>query len=88
MTLAVQYFILASSTTGDGSTVGHECFKVNVTHDGSNAYHAEYGRTSTTDGHLLAIDVDINSGNIRLLGTGATANVAVKIYKIQISLLQ
>ena len=81
---AVQYFILASSTTGDGSTVGHECFKVNVTHDGSNAYHTEYGRTSTTDGHLLAIDVDINSGNIRLLGTGATANVAVKIYKIQI----
>jgi len=80
----VQYFILASSTTGDGSTVGHECFKVNVTHDGSNAYHSEYGRTSTTDGHLLAIDVDINSGNIRLLGTGATANVAVKIYKIQI----
>ena len=81
---AVQYFILASSTTGDGSTVGHECFKVNVTHDGSNAYHSEYGRTSTTDGHLLSIDVDINSGNIRLLGTGATANVAVKIYKIQI----
>ena len=80
----VQYFILASSTTGDGSTVGHECLKVNVTHDGSNAYHSEYGRTSTTDGHLLAIDVDINSGNIRLLGTGATANVAVKIYKIQI----
>ena len=81
---AVQYFILASSTTGDGSTVGHECFKVNATHDGSNAYHTEYGRTSTTDGHLLSIDVDINSGNIRLLGTGATANVAVKIYKIQI----
>ena len=81
---AVQYFILASSTTGDGSTVGHECLKVNVTHDGSNAYHSEYGRTSTTDGHLLAIDVDINSGNIRLLGTGATANVTVKVYKIQI----
>ena len=81
---AVQYFILASSTAGDGSTVGHECLKVNVTHDGSNAYHTEYGRTSTTDGHLLAIDVDINSGNIRLLGTGATANVSVKVYKIQI----
>ena len=81
---AVQYFILASSTTGDGSTVGHECFKVNVTHDGSNAYHSEYGRTSTTDAHLLSIDVDINSGNIRLLGTAATANVTVKMYKIQL----
>ena len=81
---AVQYFILASSTTGDGSTVGHECFKVNATHDGTTAYHTEYGRTSTTDGHLLSVDVDINSGNIRLLGTGATANVAVKVYKIQI----
>ena len=83
---AVQYFILASSTDGStvDSTVGHECFKVNVTHDGSNAYHTEYGRTSTTTGQLLSIDVDINSGNIRLLGTGATANVAVKVYKIQI----
>ena len=85
---AVQYFILASSTTGDGSTVGHECFKVNATHDGTTAYHTEYGRTSTTDGHLLSVDVDINSGNIRLLGTGATANVAVKVYKIQIGMFK
>ncbi len=83
---AVQYFILASSTDGStvDSTVGHECFKVNVVHDGTTAYHTEYGRTSTTTGHLLNIDVDINSGNIRLLGTGATANVSVKVYKIQI----
>jgi len=81
---AVQFFILASQTTGDGSTVGHECVKINVTHDGSTAYHSEYGRISTTDAHLMSYDVDINSGFIRLLGTGATANTVVKIYKIQI----
>jgi hypothetical protein len=81
---AVQFFILVSQTTGDGSTVGHECVKINVTHDGSTAYHSEYGRISTTDAHLMSFDVDINSGFIRLLGTGATANTTVKIYKIQI----
>ena len=81
---AVQFFILASQTTGDGSTVGHECVKINVTHDGTTAYHSEYGRISTTDAHLMSFDVDINSGFIRLLGTGATANTTVKIYKIQI----
>jgi len=81
---AVQYFILAQSTTGDDSTVGYEVFKVNVTHDGSTAYHSVYGRTSTTSADILSIDVDINSGNIRLLGSAATANVTVKIYKIMV----
>jgi len=81
---AVQYFILAQSTTGDDSTVGYEVFKVNVTHDGSTAYHSVYGRTSTTSADILSIDVDINSGNIRLLGSAATANVTAKIYKIMI----
>jgi len=80
----VQYFILASQTTGDGSTVGHECIKINAVHDGSNVYHSAFGRTSTTDADLMTYDVDINSGNIRLLGTGATANTSVKIYKIMI----
>ena len=80
----VQYFILASQTTGDGSTVGHECIKINAVHDGTNVYHSAFGRTSTTDAHLMSYDVDINSGNIRLLGTGATANTNVKIYKIMI----
>ena len=80
----VQYFILASQTTGDGSTVGHECIKINCVHDGSTAYHSAFGRTSTTDANLVTYDVDINSGNIRLLGAGATANTSVKIYKIMI----
>ena len=80
----VQYFILASQTTGDGSTVGHECIKINAVHDGTNVYHSAFGRTSTTDADLMTYDVDINSGNIRLLGTGATANTSVKIYKIMI----
>jgi hypothetical protein len=80
----VQYFILASQTAGDGSTVGHECIKINAVHDGSNAYHSAFGRTSTTDANLMTYDVDINGGNIRLLGTGATANTSVKIYKIMI----
>lgn len=80
----VQYFILASQTTGDGSTVGHECIKINAVHDGSTVYHSAFGRTSTTDADLMTYDVDINSGNIRLLGTGATANTVVKIYKIMI----
>ena len=80
----VQYFILASQTAGDGSTVGHECIKINAVHDGSTVYHTAFGRTSTTDADLMTYDVDINSGNIRLLGTGATANTSVKIYKIMI----
>ena len=83
---AVQYFIVASSV-GDStvdSTAGHEVVKINAVHDGSTAYISEFGRTSTTSGHIMAYDVDINSGNIRLLGTGSTANVSVKIYKIMI----
>jgi hypothetical protein len=80
----VQYFILTSQTAGDGSTVGHECIKINAVHDGSTVYHTAFGRTSTTDADLMTYDVDINSGNIRLLGTGATANTSVKIYKIMI----
>ena len=80
----VQYFILASQTAGDGSTVGHECIKINAVHDGSTVYHTAFGRTSTTGADLMTYDVDINSGNIRLLGTGATANTSVKIYKIMV----
>ena len=78
----VQYFILASNTTGDGSTVGHECIKINCVHDGTTAYHSAFGRTSTTDADLVTYDVDINSGNIRLLGASGAANTTVKIYKI------
>ena len=80
----VSYFIVANNAGGDDSTVGFECLKINATHDGSTAYHTEYGRTSTTSGHMVTYDVDINGSDIRLLGTSAAANTVIKIYKIMV----
>mgnify|MGYP005991798597 FL=1 len=83
----VQYLIMAYNA-GDDSTSGFEIVTINCVHDGSTAYHTEYGRLTTAHaGHdstqtdIASYDVDINGGNIRLLGTSFAANTVIKIYK-------
>ena len=83
----VQYIITAYNA-GDDSSSGYEILKINAVHDGSTAYHSEYGRLSTTTAahdstqtDIASYDVDISGGNIRLLGTSFAANTVIKIYK-------
>lgn len=52
-----------------------------VVHNGTTASATEYG-TILTDISLFTLDVDINSNNIRILATGASATSTVyKVYK-------
>ena len=52
-----------------------------VVHNGTTASATEYG-TILTDTSLFTLDVDINSNNIRILATGASATSTVyKVYK-------
>jgi hypothetical protein len=47
--------------------------KLLVTHDGTTAVATQYGEVNT-DTQLATFDVDINAGNVRLLGTAASTN--------------
>ena len=46
----------------------YELFEANVTHDGSSAYVSTFGNVGSTTG-LITVTADIDSGNLRLLGT-------------------
>ena len=43
-------------------------FEANVTHDGYSAYVSTFGNVGSTTG-LITVTADIDSGNLRLLGT-------------------
>lgn len=58
--------------------------KINVIHDGTTAHMTEYA-TMFTSTSLATFDVNIASGNINLLATGASATA--RTYKIQITLI-
>ena len=45
-----------------------ELFEANVTHDGSTAYISIFGNVGTST-DLITMSADIDSGNLRLLGT-------------------
>jgi hypothetical protein len=45
-----------------------------VIHDGTNAFASEYGIIHTGSDTLATYDVDVNTGNVRLLATPASTN--------------
>lgn len=45
-----------------------------IVHDGTDAYATEYGVVFTSASPLTTFDVDIDSGNVRLLATAASSN--------------
>jgi hypothetical protein len=55
-----------------------------VVHDGTNAYAREYAIIRTNE-KLFNIDVDILSGNVRILTTSSSSNLTT--YKVASTLL-
>ena len=52
----------------------YQVVEVLLIHDGTTAYVTTYGVMFTGTAELVTFDADINSGNVRLLATGASAN--------------
>jgi len=77
---SAEYFISVSSN--DTSWFAS---KIIVIHDGTNAYLTEYGVVSTNDSEFITYDVDINSGNVRLLGTPNNSATNVKMNRTTLS---
>ena len=83
----VKYHLQISDATNDRYTL----IEVNITHDSSTAFISSYG--AATNGHgdgstiydSLDLSVDINSGNVRLLGqVNNTSNQVVKFIRRRI----
>jgi len=64
---SVEYNIQATQGTNFHVT------KILALHDGTNAYHNEYG-TIYNNTSVATFNVDVFGGNIRLLGIGATSD--------------
>ena len=64
---SVEYTIQVTEGTNFHAT------KILALHNGTTAYHSEYG-TIHNSSSVATFDVDVNSGNLRLLATGASAN--------------
>lgn len=60
--------LVTASSGGDR----HIC-ELLIAHDGTTAVATQYGSVSTSGSDLATYDVDINSGNVRLLATSASA---------------
>ena len=61
-------------TANDTVAGERQIVKLIVTHDGTTAIATEYASIFTGTSALASFDVDINSGNVRLLVTSASAN--------------
>ncbi len=72
---SAKYFIVITDATNGR----YEFVEATVVHDGSNAYVSTYGSTSNYAGAptLSNLTVDVNSGNVRLLGTNISNNSCV-----------
>jgi hypothetical protein len=76
---SAKYHIQISDATADRYTL----IEANVTHDGTNAYVSTFGAATNGDSDgstiydSLNISADINSGNVRLLGTVNNTNSQV-----------
>ena len=57
-----------------GALGNYETCDIRVTHDGTDAYLAISGRTSSTGSDLVTFSGDISGGNVRLLGTISSTN--------------
>ena len=81
---SVKYYIQISDATADRYTL----IEANVTHDGTNAYVSTFGAATNGDGDgstiydSVDLSADINSGNVRLLGTvNNTNNQVIKLVR-------
>ena len=81
---SVKYHIQISDATADRYTL----IEANVTHDGTNAYVSTFGAATNGDGDgstiydSVDLSADIDSGNVRLLGTvNNTNNQVIKFVK-------
>jgi hypothetical protein len=81
---SAKYHIQISDATADRYTL----IEANLTHDGTNAYVSTFGAATNGvgDGSTIydSIDIsaDINSGNVRLLGTvNNTNNQVIKLVR-------
>ena len=72
----IEYTIQATEGSNYHST------KILAIHDGSNAYHTEYGSIFNSS-ELATYDVDVNAGNIRVLATPASANLTRYVLKFE-----
>ena len=76
---SAKYHIQISDATADRYTL----MEANITHDGTNAYVSTFGAATNGDGDgstiydSVDISADINSGNVRLLGTVNNTNSQV-----------
>ena len=75
-TFATTKFRSCKYTVQATDTVSNEYQVVEVLliHDGTTAYVTTYGVMFTGSAEIVAFDADVNSGNVRLLATGASAN--------------
>ena len=67
--LGIEITVIATDTVATERTIT----KLLVTHDGSTAVATQYGEVNTATA-MASYDVDINSGNVRLLATAASTN--------------
>ena len=81
---SAKYYIQISDATADRYTL----IEANVTHDGTNAFVSSFGAATNGDGDgstiydSIDLSADINSGNVRLLGTvNNTNNQVIKLVK-------
>ncbi len=81
---SAEYVYSATNTeggaTGD-STSGYEAGKIIITHDGTTAYHTQYGITHSGTAPLLTFSTDIDSGNVRLRAASIAANTSIKFHR-------
>lgn len=72
---SAKYFIVITDATNSR----YEFVEANVVHDGTTAYISTYGSTSNYTGAptLSNLSVDVNGGNVRLLGTNISDNSCV-----------
>ena len=71
---SAKYTVQVSDATDNRYSV----VEANVTHDGTNAYISTYGLADNENGSIeITFTADINSGNVRLLGTVNNTNSQV-----------
>ena len=70
---SAKYFISAVDATNGR----HEIVEANVTHDGSNAYVATFGSTSSSATGLTVFSADISGSDVRLRVTNISDNTTV-----------
>jgi len=59
----------------------YQSSEVLIVHDGSTSYLTEYGQLHTGVNPLVTFTTDISGGNVRLRGTGISANNNVKVIR-------